>query len=690
MIQEGIVNSPKSIKDTIEKSAKRLEGTYANRKVRYDKKKLEELAKWIEKGVESHKRNTGGLRTKLVRWNDLLEGIVEDTNFPFEGASNISMRVAAGISRTFRSAFNKTMFQDSGVFVGTSNPNSEVPLEEIDEVQDAMNWTFEFKSNGLDTLKDSIIPLFRDGTLIVYGYVKKEIEKAFDRKIYTTIDTFIQDFPSAEDMGVSVEAYDEILNKFTFSDKDDPFEYHAVFSYEFVKSNQPWYEIIPLAKFVFYPTHMASIAQLHIYGKMYDLTKQEIEENYKRGVYYAPTKELMKGDNPSESDSWSSSRNFAEGIGKETEADGSPVRLYDLIIKKDMDNDGIPEKYFVTWNHDKKIILNLEYYYIRRNIDCCVDFRVLRRDDRFLGVSLLGDAEDLFNEIDTIHRHRNNVRMLTTAPIVLANVKYKEELEFGRTESLIKPGVTFWVSDIEKAMKQFVLQNTDQPGNSLDEENLVIRNLETLVGPTQLMSGRETQTDPRAPFAKAALLLSQSNQRIDDDISEYSRSMSSTAKLHAALMYQSAEGTEVGYWTVGVDGKPAMKKVDREVFAMDDIEWTGKRRSVTMTPEFAMQREGALIAGYKSLYPLLAAKDPRAIEMWKRVVINSGEPDNRKLIYNEEPNPAMAGGFLQPNGGLDLSKLAGQNGGELMENPIENQFDRPPIRPIGANAGSLA
>src|SRR3990167_4912048 len=155
-------------------------------------------------------------------------------------------------------------------------------------------------------------------------------------------------------------------------------------------------------------------------------------------------------------------------------------------------------------------------------------------------------------------------------------------------------------------------------------------------------------------------------------------------------MYQSAEGTEVGYWTVGVDGKPAMKKVDREVFAMDDIEWTGKRRSVTMTPEFAMQREGALIAGYKSLYPLLAAKDPRAIEMWKRVVINSDEPDNRKLIYNEEPNPAMAGGFLHPQGGLDLSKLAGQNGGELMENPIENQFDRPPIRPVGSNAGSLA
>ena len=178
----------------------------------------------------------------------------------------------------------------------------------------------------------------------------------------------------------------------------------------------------------------------------------------------------------------------------------------------------------------------MQYYFLRKNIDFCVDFRYLRREDRFLAPSLLGDAQDKIELLDAIHRHRNNIRMLVAGPIMLANKREKENLDPWRPENLIQPGNTFWVDNPDNAIKQLVLQNLDQPGNSRDEEELLNRYIEFTLGPTQALSGKETPSDPRAPMGKVIALLQQANLRIDDYLDEFRRSLPELAKLHYSLL----------------------------------------------------------------------------------------------------------------------------------------------------------
>ena len=49
----------------------------------------ERLVKILDRELKDYETNTSGLQTRLGYYNDLVEGIVEDTDEPFEGASNV-------------------------------------------------------------------------------------------------------------------------------------------------------------------------------------------------------------------------------------------------------------------------------------------------------------------------------------------------------------------------------------------------------------------------------------------------------------------------------------------------------------------------------------------------------------------------------------------------------------------------
>ena len=55
-----------------------------------------------------------------------------------------------------------------------------------------------------------------------------------------------------------------------------------------------------------------------------------------------------------------------------------------------------------------------------------------------------------------------------------------------------------------------------------------------------------------------------------------------------------------------------------------------------------MQRLGGLLHVYTGLLQLIMQGDPRAVEMWNRMVIASGEPDSEVLIIKPEEAQQMA------------------------------------------------
>lgn len=634
--EEIELKAPQAILDDMEKDAERVKAFIRTRNIRLSDSKAQSLELDLHKKYEAWKRNTMPLHRKLVRLNDLLEGVVEETNSPFEGASNMTTGYALGIVRTFQSTFNKTAYQDPELFTPVADPDAGISPDELTSLENAVNHSFSVKCNGLDILKEGTIPAARDGTLVVSGGWERRIETAHDVKLYTDVETFANDYPDAASAGVSEEAYGNLIDRFII---DPELELQVKFSYDFVAFDGVEYEINSFSKFVWWPTFAKSINRMEVYGKQYQVSESDLKIGSKRGKYYERgVNAVLKMRGSLNQDAWDKSRDYAEGV-RSMQDDYRPVVLADLVYKADLNDDGIPEKYLLTYAPDHKTILAMQHYPLRRNIDFCVAFRLACRENRFPGHSLVGNCEDLFNLLDSIHRHRNNIRLLVASPVLLVQEAYKELIDLGRAENVIRPGVTFWVKDVNESVKQLPLQNFDQPGNSLDEENLITRYVELVFGPTQGLSGKQTTDDPHAPARKTQMLLMQANQRIDDYMDEFRKSLPELAKLHCALLYQYASGDKISYEKEG--GQPL--ELDKKLLANNLITWQAKRRSVTLTPEFAMARTSGLIQTYASLFQLLTVQDPIATELWNRIVRSSGEPDIAEL--EKKINPMMGMGM---------------------------------------------
>jgi len=666
-------NPPKKYTDTIIKETDRAKALNKATNLNLSEKKRETIIKALCEKYETWRRQTKAMRQRLVELNDLLEGVVHETNFPFEDASNITIGYAGGLARTFRATFNNTAYKDPDIFAArTKNP--EVPKEEIDKIEEAVNYAFHSETNGLDILRLGTVPCFRDGTLIISGFWKREIEKCNDTKVYSNASEFLNDFPSAIEAGISDEEFEGLMDNFIV---DPETEVLAKFQYDTVVNNGPKFEIIPLARFVYYPQYSETIKDMEMYGREYYLQEAKIREYSNTGEFYKKEADkLLLKNRDSQVDTWSRAKNFIEGISNSDDKQ-HPFKLVDCVIKIDLDNDGVREKYVVTFCPEYKIILSFQNYFIRKNIDFCVDFRFIKREDRFLGTSLCADGQDKFELLDTIHRHRNNIRSLVTSPVLLANKQMKEDLDFLRPENLIKPGTVFWVNDPNSSVKQLILQNFDQPGNSLDEENLISRYIEFTIGPTQALSGGDNKSDPRAPMGKTIALLQQANQRIDDYMDEFRKSMPELAKLLSALMTQHA--AEKITYELEQSGEIKVKEVDRKLFEKTDIIWKAKRRSVTLSPEFAMQRLGGLMQVYAQLLPLIQQKDKIGVELWNRMVVASGEPSKEILmITGDQQADPMAelmnriGSAQKANAGGGMPPLPQQTMTPSPKSPLTN------------------
>jgi hypothetical protein len=363
------------------------------------------------------------------------------------------------------------------------------------------------------------------------------------------------------------------------------------------------------------------------------LSPETLKLKQKRGeVYEAGANKVLnarKGTNGN--DAWDKALGFVEGLALDEDPAERPVKFIDGVALFDLDGDGVAEKYEVWFAPEEEALLKLTPYRLRRNIDAHVPFRVVNRENRLDGVSLIGDCEDLFNQIDVLTRHRNNVRILTTSPVFLFNSKYKEQLDLGRSENVIRPGLTLWVDDPKSAGQQLPIQDLSTSNDNLDEQNLYMRHVEMVFGPSQGMSGQQTPGDSRAPGNKTIALLNQANGRIDDYLDEFMLSAPKLADLHAALLFQYQAGP-----TLNFDDGGEAQQFPLEWLAQTGLRWGIKRRSVQLTPEFGLARLAQLEQVYTSLLPLLEMGNPIAIELWNRTVLQSGEPQADKLLIDEQ------------------------------------------------------
>jgi hypothetical protein len=626
------------------KAAKRVDQLLKGRLQQLSEDQLDRLQKHVKKLLKNARRESEPLRKKLVRCSDLLEGIVEETNFPFEGASNVTLRAAAGIARTFEATFNPALYADTELFAPDIDPGAEQELglgdaASLTKLQEGFNHSFSRKYNGLKTLKGGTIPAFRDGTFLVSGSWERVVQCVNDQRTYRSYEEFKKDYPDAASSKIEGSTYADLADFFLIEGKDA--ELIVRFHHNHVQFDGIEYRQLLRTKFLLYPTTSLKLERAEMYGAMYDLGKEELKRRAKKGEFYKDQVEVaIKRRGSTVADNWDKNRLYVEGFVT-PDPESAPLRLGSFVVKFDLDKDGVVEQYHVTGISEGEafIIIACRPYDLRHNVPDVIPFRLVARDHAFDGISLVSDGEDMFNQIDTLFRHDNNVMMLTTSPMFMVQQDLKETIDMGRAECVIRPGVTYYVPDITKAMKQLeVADVAAASGDNNIKLSTIARFLEMLIGVSQGESGQTSPSDPRAPAAKTTLLLMQAGKRTDRCLDEWCESLPDLAKLHATLLYQYSGESDYKF----TDQKGAQQSFPLKILADPRLRWVARRRSVTLTPEFALQRLGTLIQTYTNMRPLLLQGDPIALETWNRIVRNSGEPQCEKLMMDPSQAPQMA------------------------------------------------
>ena len=652
---------PPQVLADAQKEVREVEQYFKARKLGIGKGKRDKLDKWINRMVEAWEAGTPGLRKDLKELNDLLEGFGENVDFPFGSgqSSSIDIRYAAAKARTLRASFVQAVFADPGLLVAETLPGARRgPQDNLAEA--AVNWTASKETNGIETLKDTPVPAFRDGTALVYGEWERRIERGVDYRTYESVEQFTADYPTAKAAGLTKEKYNDVLDELAQPDE----ELHVEFSMDFVAQNGPAYTIFPLAKFIWGPLSAKDLRlSAEIYGYYYTQTAPSFDAAVAYNFYDKEQVEQTKKRSSSDVDEWERGRDTVEGITSD-EQDRATYKIARLVVSYDLDDDDIPERYMVYWDMEGKRSLRVEQYGLWRNTPCIVPFRLLKRDDRFLGVSLLRDGRDLFRELNALHRHRSNTRRLTDSVTLIIPKALKEDVDLGAEYAEFKPGMTLWVpNDLhpDKYPKQLQIYNLSRSGDSVDEEGMIVRYIDGLIGVSEGQSGRESTGDPNAPASKTRMLLARADLRVEDLVEEWKRSIPDFADLHVALYLANAKAKLKFMAMHG--GELRESEVATQVLADPKRRFGLKVSRNVSAPEMEMNKLMALVAAAFQLRFPVMAKPQMIIEIWNDYVTASriDQPERFMIEAGENGQATMGGQPVQVDQlGQQLQQMVAQ------------------------------
>lgn len=624
--------------------------------------KLADLEKHVKVILNDEIQNTAVMRRRLNTLNDVLEGVTQEVNYPFPNASNVDVKMAIGTARTMRSTMIRALFSDPDRSFVASIPE-EARRGEANTVEDAFNWKAAHENNLIEALKDSVIPIFRDGTAFIQGIWEKRMQRVMDYRYYDTAESFLVDYPDPESSGISEGEFEDALVK--LSEPDESLT--VCFDRDLVKKDSAVFSVVTLPRFHWWPLSAQSMDDCELYGVKMEESLAKMKQKRKTKEYIEEAVDACLSSNKSGDggiDQWNRSRDFIEGITRQgSQQKSGEFENYRLVLNIDLDDDDIPEKYMGVYNLASGRFLNFDRYKVRNNIDYLVPLRFDRRDDRLLGKSLLYDGMDLFQQINDIHRHRNNARMITDAPGFKAEKELKDEIEADLNNW--RPGVVIWVPQGKmNSVQQFAVENRSNTQNSMDEENGLRGYIEFTLGPTQGLSGQETKGDAGAPATKHLSKIRQAGFRMDDYIDEMKRSFSDIGKLAQALYYQYGK-RKMEYQTKTEDGGMASAMMSRALWGIEGLSIDLNARSVIMSPEFEMERVMALTQA-AAANPVVMQTKPLILGLlWDRFIAASRVQNPEELKIGEPMlMPGMPGVPGMPgNPGTPAPAAARTNGG---------------------------
>lgn len=641
----AVLEPPERIARTLRRETEQVSAAISRRLSKVSRAKRVEFERHLSAMYQAHQQNTSPMRKELQSLNDFYEGAEEANDHPFGAeSSQIDLRLASATASTLRAQFIRSVFNDPVAYVADLAPAQQSPdaKENLDSIEEAVNWVAESDCNFNDTLKDTLIPAFIDGLVLIHGEWERRIERGCDYAIYQTSQEFMEDYPDPESAGVSEDEYSELLD--SMNTYQEPL--HVSYELDFVSRNAPVFSLCHLAKFIWHPQHVSHERDFDMYGYGFTMSETRFEEEARQGAYYADAVDAVrKKHSGSDRDAYDRSRDIIEGISDEMDYKAS-YRMAKLVVLYDLDGDGVPERHTVIWSVEANRCLRIEKYDLRRNVACMVPFRLVKRSGRWLGVSLLKDTEYLYRILNALHRHRSNVRRLTDTVTLIIPESLKEPVDLGAEYATFRAGMTLWVPDNlspEKYPRQLQLYNLSRNGDSQDEEGLINRYIELRSGISQGASGRESMADPRAPASKTAMLLNRSDIRVEDLVGEWQRSIPAALDLLRTLYFQNR--VEAIKYGTRQSGKAGDLAVPPAMFAEPSVVFSLKGVNSSTSPEHDMNRIATAFAMAQKMQIPITARPQMVLDLWNDFIVKSRiEAPERFIISQDQQGGLSMGG----------------------------------------------
>lgn len=626
MIQEGLTPPVPGDKDDTKVRVKSVPtGRHFSReRVQLNEEQTNKIKMLLANVWDEWMANTSLLKSKLQRYNNIMEGIKEPKIFPWVNSSNLHIPLIEIHITILHSVASSTMLEMDPIWY--VKPVQDGVPEGVDtDLENFLNSKSRIEVKVDSVLSDIFWNTYRDGLGIGALDWVEEYGKQYDQMIFKTPEEFQEAFPTPEDAGVSEKEYQELMKELINEGELGVKVEETLTTYR-----GPKLRIVELKDLIVIPTTSPSFDYAMFVGdafleradyfrrmvkndKWFD--KDEVEKVIAQpGLVQAP-------------DVVTQSQDQIEGLGRTRNTKPDEYYCMQGVLKYDLDDDGIEEKFLIVFHPETKALLRMERFPYWHNKCNYIEWRFKKRPKRLLGQSIPDQLIDINEEVDTQHNQRIDSRTITTVPSFLK----LEGADFdpSRKDQRFYPGVTFKVANFN-VVKQFDIKQTDL-GTSLQEEQNLFLVADTRTGASQLRSGREVARDPRAPAKKVAMMLQQSTQRIDDHLRELKYGTEELGYQMLELYYQYSPET-IPYPKFNQETQAyVMGQVKRAKLRARNMFLQVSRTSVMDNPTQLIQR-------YMTMYSLLS-KEPlvgnnllRRRELVYRLLTALRERDPEKII----------------------------------------------------------
>lgn len=614
-------------------------------------KQKQRLKGWLKDRISEWEQDTSELHQNLEYDNDLVEGVIYDTDWPWEGAFSTHIPLTETYMEVFKSVEKRSILGADTIGYAETSENDPEVLEMIAEIDSMLNFKIRNEWNIESALKAVFWTTNRDGLGTLEIVWEETYRKCKDVILLTNIQDFEKEFPTPEDSGMDQEEWLELGIRVEQEASDEfPLEVPISFEKRVYYGNKA--NVIELVNFVTIPATVPDIRDemCRGYGKRYQARSGTIRDMIKeKRAYKVEAEALLNGNSQFEVPSYLSAQDQIEGLRRSNTKDTH--ELFQLCIRGRLNGDDAKDEddqyneemdYLVIYNKKSdKLLACMEFPYRVPNYAL---FRIDSRPNRLVGKSIPSKTRTINEKVDFMSNNRVNGWAISNIPVFKALLSKKMELEPELLQQRFKPGKIFWISDFN-AFDQFKIQPTDQ-GESMNEQRNDQAILDLYLGSAaSLLSGGAPSQDPNAPGNKTAMMITQSNLRMDDPLDELREGVEQTMNICLSHLYQFGSPI-INYRSADDQGRFSETKTLHKKFLRRGINMKMSGVSVILNPEFEMQNS---IKVHQLLMsePLYASNEQLRVEGLKAALRAGRIPNRNRLLPPVEKIHEMQVGVQQ-------------------------------------------